>query len=70
VERFFFTLVLADCGSDLFGPLRQMNAWARHFAPWPTLRLLDGWYRIKSRARIGSSREDKVMKIEIEYCGQ
>jgi hypothetical protein len=31
---------------------------------------LPGWYRIKSRAQTGSSREDKLMKIEIEYCGQ
>jgi len=34
------------------------------------LSIPDGWYRIKSRAQIGSSREDKFMKIEIEYCGQ
>jgi hypothetical protein len=35
----FRTLALADRGSDLF-PLRGMNAWARRFAPLPTLRLL------------------------------
>jgi hypothetical protein len=34
------------------------------------LSVPDGWYRIKSRAQMGSNRQDKFMKIEIEYCGQ
>jgi hypothetical protein len=36
------------------------------------LRLVSfGWLvSNKSRAQIGSSRQDKFMKIEIEYCGQ
>jgi hypothetical protein len=43
------------------------------------LSVSDGWYRMgplsgnaadATFAWIGSSREDKVMKVEIEYCGQ
>jgi hypothetical protein len=44
------------------------------------LSVLDNWYRIKialsgvilqkRRALMASGREDKIMKIEIEYCGQ
>ena len=44
------------------------------------LSVLDNWYRIKialsgvilqkRRALMAFGREDKIMKIEIEYCGQ
>jgi len=36
------------------------------------LRLVSAGWLVsnKSRASIGSSREDKFMQIEIEYCGQ
>jgi hypothetical protein len=34
------------------------------------LPVSDGRYGIKSRARMGLSREDKFMMVEIEYCGQ
>jgi hypothetical protein len=56
---FFYTLALADCGSDLLvqrgrivGMLRRMNAWARRYVPLPTLRLLRNPSKIRASGQL------------------